>query len=70
MGKIDPLEIPGLITQAFKLKDAVVDVVVKAKGLPSPLTGTALCGVFGIPAGTPLYTLAETVDLVTKDLST
>jgi len=63
-------EVPGLVSQAFKLKSQVEAVVKALQTTPSPLTGVGICSALGIPAGTPLYALAETVDLVVKDIKT
>ncbi len=67
---ITPDEIPALVGQTFKLKDAVENVVKALKQIQGPLTGAGICTALGIAPASPIYVLAETVDLVVKDLAT
>ncbi len=66
---ITPDEIPGLVGQAFKLKDAVENTIKALKSMQGPTTGVGIVSALGIAPGSPLYVLAETVDLVAKDVA-
>lgn len=61
-------EYPHLFTQAVKLFAQIKESAAAIKALPSPTTVAAVATALKIGTDSPLYTAAETIDLVVKDL--